>query len=788
MTQSELTQYIQQLVPKKVTELTLCFEELTELPPDLGQLTQLQTLDLSFNQLTQFPPEIAQLTQLQELYLNDNQLLQLSPALGHLTQLQSLVLSGNRLTQLPPEMGHLTQLQLLDLNSNQLTHLPPTLGQLTSLQQLNLSNNRLTQLPPQLGQLTLLQQLDLSDNQLTDLPPELGQLTLLQRLDLSHNQLTKLPADFKRLTQLQQLSLRDNQLTHLPLEIRQLARFMEANINKLSDETKYDWCGLQLQENPLRFTLPPEMLGKTYRPTEIVNYYFNLTQAKPLHEAKILVIGQSKVGKTSLVNRLLYHRYNPYELTTEGIAINRWSITTPHRETIDLNVWDFGEPEIMPITHQFFLTKRSLYLLVLDAQRSEQENRVEYWLKLICNVGGDSPILVVINKSEDSQLALNRKGLIHKYPSLKAIINISCQEFQGIEVLKQQIAEWVDKLEDIRNPFPTAWFNLKKQLGMLTRDYLNYSDYVQLCQPENILEATSQRTLIGFLHDLGIVLNFREEPLHDTIIFKPEWVAQGIYKLLNHQQILQHHGVLPLRQLNDWLNSPRYPAHKQLFLIEIMKQFELGFTLADQQQFLIPRLLPKEQPELTWEIQQSLAFQYHYEVLPNSIISRLMVRLHTLIDHHTYWYTGVVLVKEQSQALIKADLEDHKIFIWVNGEDHSNRALLALIRAQLNYIHQSISKLRVIEQVPYKKNVVIPYKNLLKFLEKGIYLLYIPEANEIVDIIKLLDGVEEQYPLSPLKPSAENLLKTPSPPTPAATPSTLSKKMFQIFETWKIWN
>lgn len=52
----------------------------------------------------------------------------------------------------------------------------------------------------------------------------------------------------------------------------------------------------------------------------------------------------------------------------------------------------------MHATHQFFLTKRSLYLLVLDARSSEEQNRLEYWLKIIGSFGGESPVIVVGNK------------------------------------------------------------------------------------------------------------------------------------------------------------------------------------------------------------------------------------------------------------------------------------------------------------------------------------------------------------------------------------------------------
>jgi internalin A len=37
-----------------------------------------------------------------------------------------------------------------------------------------------------------------------------------------------------------------------------------------------------------------------------------------------------------------------------------------------LNVWDFGGQEIMHATHQFFLTRRSLYLLVLSGRGAQR--------------------------------------------------------------------------------------------------------------------------------------------------------------------------------------------------------------------------------------------------------------------------------------------------------------------------------------------------------------------------------------------------------------------------------
>jgi hypothetical protein len=79
------------------------------------------------------------------LYLYGNALTSLPPEVGQLTALQSLGLHHNQLTSLPPWIGRLTALQDLGVHANQLTALPPEIGQLKKLRKfLYLSENRLT--------------------------------------------------------------------------------------------------------------------------------------------------------------------------------------------------------------------------------------------------------------------------------------------------------------------------------------------------------------------------------------------------------------------------------------------------------------------------------------------------------------------------------------------------------------------------------------------------------------------------------------------------------------------
>ena len=97
--------------PLRVTSLALSDSQLTgTIPPELGNLNNLERLNLTRNQLTgDIPPELSLLTNLQLLALGGNQLTGPIPTwLGSLAKLQELQLWGNQFTgAIPPELGNL---------------------------------------------------------------------------------------------------------------------------------------------------------------------------------------------------------------------------------------------------------------------------------------------------------------------------------------------------------------------------------------------------------------------------------------------------------------------------------------------------------------------------------------------------------------------------------------------------------------------------------------------------------------------------------------------------------
>jgi len=747
----------------KLNHLDLRNNKFENLPNEIGQLKNLKTLRLNDNKIKASElSKISALSNLDKLHLRSNGFSELPEEIGLLTSLSELDISFNNISRLPIEFSHLTNLVTLQIGNNKFSDFPLPITSLTQLLELHFQNNLISSIPPQIGELGNLSALNFEGNRLvTDVPIEFAQLTNLSILNLGKTGFETFPKPLCQLTKLTELYLHQNNLTSLPTEINNLTNLVTLDLasNKLTTlpveiqqltELKY----LDLRGNPL--PIPPEILEKRYEPKDIINYYIEHIKSQKrlsMNECKLLFVGQGSVGKTSLVHRILYSTFDQNQTKTDGISIKQWQVEGREKRKSDsqikLNIWDFGGQEIMHATHQFFLTKRSLYLLVLDARLTQEENRVEYWLKIIQSFGGESPVLIVGNKTDQHPLDIDRTGLQKKYPNIVGILETSAATGVGIESLKTEIAKQVDTLPHVRDLLPEAWFTVKSKLEELGKDknFIAQDEYLDLCDANDVTDETSKHTLIGFLHDLGVVLHFQDDPRLESLgILNPQWVTNGVYKILNSHELFQNQGRLTLSMLNNVLNLPEYPSNKRLFIVDMMKKFELCYDIEPDKSFLIPDLLPKDEPYTgVWD--SELAFQIHYNILPSSIITRFIVRMNAFV-HKTVWRSGVVLKSGGNTALVKADYEDRIIYIWVSGDENTRRDFLSAIRVELDAIHKTIAKIDATEKVPLSKRpeVIFDYQELLQFERDGIFDFpkSINGRSIKISVQQLLDGVATQ--------------------------------------------
>ena len=158
---------------------------------------------------------------------------------------------------------------------------------------------------------------------------------------------------------------------------------LPAEIGQLSNLTS-----LNLSSNQLN-SLPPEIQKYSEDPeqaaVELPRYYRQILEQDTglLYEAKLLILGEGGAGKTSLAKKVENENYEliTSEKSTEGINIIRWKFPLKDNQTFTVNIWDFGGQEIYHATHQFFLTKRSLYVLVADSRKEDTD--FFYWLNVV---------------------------------------------------------------------------------------------------------------------------------------------------------------------------------------------------------------------------------------------------------------------------------------------------------------------------------------------------------------------------------------------------------------------
>jgi internalin A len=643
-----------------------------------------------------------------------------------------------------------------------LTKLPPEIGQLTALTELSINSNELTTLPPEIGQLTALRTLYIKANNLTELPLEIGQLRSLTVLSLEGNQLSKLPDSIGQLESLVRLYLDSNRLVCLPDSIHSLLKL------------RY----LGLHENP-ELSLPPEALGppfeKSYEPGDncpaILDYYFARQQGeRPLNEVKLLLIGEGGAGKTATMNRLLGRGFVAGTEATIGIEITDFDLPAPGGDPVRVHGWDFMGQTIGHGLHQFFLSHRSIYLLVLSGRDDRAQEDAEYWLKLMEAYAKDPeredtqppPVLMVLNhwESAQSRAKVDREALKEKYPWIAGWVETDCKSGLGYDHgktrLPERLAELVGNMEWVRGSFPASWHKAKEHFSRMKetegKDYVTFAEFSEHCVKVLGVKEEHVRSLAVVLHRLGIALNYGEDVrLCDTTVLNPHWVTDTIYKTLLRAP-RESDAVMTLDHVAEVL--PHEPPHMRAYVVELMRRFDLAFPLPDKENtWLVPARLPETQPpgiteEFGPQVPGATRLRFTVNPLPKMILPSFVTRTHILSDDlaKVRWANGAVLELAKAKALVKADHADRTVTITLIGEDKDRPTLASVCRRELADLFKEIPGLNPKEELEVRPGVWAEVKLMERLEAKGkggsaTMPVLIGDEPEIVHVRQELDKI-----------------------------------------------
>ncbi|MCI5166431.1 MAG: hypothetical protein D3903_10105 [Candidatus Electrothrix sp. GM3_4] len=740
---------------------------------DLSQLQELYLSNISNNKLVNFD-FIRKLCQLQKLDLSSNHINNIF-FLKNLSNLHVLNLCNNYISNIS-YLKMLCKLQKLDLSSNNIISFSTVVRKMNRLQELDLNDNKIKKISG-VKNLNQILKLDLSYNNINNIYP-IKDLKFLQKINLSSNQINHTP-NFKNLNHIEQIDLSGNQITKIASfknspslkkvdyrknYIKKLPPWITESPLKTVYSNQIEPKAINVGENPL--TSPPPEIVQQGR--KAMRAYFQSLQKEEttrLYESKVLLVGEGMAGKTSLLKRLQGLDFDEKESQTHGINVLSLSSNElpgfKQHDECRLHFWDFGGQEIMHASHRFFMTNRSLYILVLD---SRTDSRKFHWLRHIEKYGGQSPLIVAMNKIDSNpSYNIEQKSINKQFPWIEnRFFRISCKNNEGLPELIRSIATSVPATPLYGMEISKSWLAIRNKLEQATeaQNYINQEQFITICQQHGVEEEISRMTLLKLLNDLGTVLFFENLPLTDIYVLDPHWVTVGVYKIINSEKTKD--GILRETDLEFILNEEKIrcdeydPAKEKKFtytrselryLVEIMQEFKLCYLYcATEHLYILPNQLPKE-PEQEPELQGKnlLRFVIEYDFLPSSLFPSLMVRLKDDItkERQLQWRYGMFLKNDDLgvQAIIKMEEQSSRIMITIKGGLHNKRQYLSVIRHAIAGLGFQELEPNELVPLPGYKDIFAEYQELLGYYLAGRDEYFKGTLGETFSVSELLDSV-----------------------------------------------
>lgn len=683
---------------------------LHELPESIKQLTKLRSLNLAYNQLTELPPWIVELSHLEELILTHNLCRDIPESIGELTNLRRLNLCGNEITYLPDSLGRLIKLAVLDVSFNKIESLGNWVGSLKALTSLNLYQNEFISFPTDVVDL-----------------PKLSGIHLAANSQRAMDALQSVPEFIRNIKSLNSLQISCARLKSLPTWLLELP-----NLDSLD---------IDIQQ------FGPELSAAYAEGIDAVKSYLRAkTDAQVvLNEAKLILVGEGEVGKSCLLAALRGDIWEEGKPTTHGIEIKPVKLEdTNNQAEITLNGWDFGGQRVYRPTHQLFFTAPAVYLVVWKPREGPQQGFVKDWIKLIKHREPEAKILVVATHGGPSarQPDIDRQEIWDLFGKETVVDFFFVQskpdeatgERQGIAELSEAIARVASKLPEMGRSFPESWHGARttlrgllaydgviSRLGTLVSDeqaacqriaslgenrlcldaaiealndllhdeddarevlakarvpYLTLDKVFAICH-EHKVEEQDARLLLRISRRVGDLIYFEHDSrLRDIVVLKPDWLATAMSFVLDDEQTRKvGKGLVSFERLGQLWNDPnkapedQYADDLHAIFLRLMERFDLCYpvndlALAEQgRTSLIAQLVPDVRPQIlpVWTDYPAAGEQEQVQICriveansnqsatAEGIFYQLIVRLHKYslgqFDYtkSIHWQRGILL-------------------------------------------------------------------------------------------------------------------------------------------------
>jgi small GTP-binding protein len=129
-----------------------------------------------------------------------------------------------------------------------------------------------------------------------------------------------------------------------------------------------------------------------------------MTWTKKL-KTKICLVGEQRVGKTSLVRRCVLNEFDDRYITTLGVKTSKKELTLNFpgkgQMQVNLSIWDFmGQEGFRDLLKDAYFVGARGILAVADVTRRPTLEALGPWIETVRSISGNIPLVLAMNKSD----------------------------------------------------------------------------------------------------------------------------------------------------------------------------------------------------------------------------------------------------------------------------------------------------------------------------------------------------------------------------------------------------
>ncbi|EDL47308.1 small GTPase Rab5b [Plasmodium vivax India VII] len=155
-------------------------------------------------------------------------------------------------------------------------------------------------------------------------------------------------------------------------------------------------------------------------------------QKKNDTKVKIVLLGDSGVGKSSIALYLCHGRFSEKHQVTIGAAFLHHTIELKNGATMKLHIWDTGGQERFRSMAPLYYRDAYGAVVVYDSNNVESFNSLKYWINEIKSNGSRNCCIMVVANKKDLPQKLNSE-MVMKFCEQENVSFIECSAKVKIE-------------------------------------------------------------------------------------------------------------------------------------------------------------------------------------------------------------------------------------------------------------------------------------------------------------------------------------------------------------------